>query len=82
MICKIWSWPVFEIWSILDIDHEFLILKHALFRSVVGLAYQYTTKTLVRHRKKNCVLIHPDIFEQQYIDNFVYLGVPLKDPGS
>ena len=39
-------------------------------------------KTLVCRRKKNCVLIDPDIFEQQYIDNFVYLGVPLKDAGS
>ena len=24
----------------------------------------------------------PDIFEQQYIDNFVYLGVPIKNAGS
>ena len=36
----------------------------------------------MRSQKKTCVLIDPDIFEQQYIDNFVYLGVPLKDAGS
>ena len=28
------------------------------------------------------MIIDLDIFEQQYIDNFVYLGVPLKDAGS
>ena len=32
MICEIWSRPVFEILSILDIDPEFLILEPASFR--------------------------------------------------
>ena len=81
MICEIWSWPIFEILSILDIDPEFLILEPASFRSVVRCAIKYTMKTLVRRCKKNCVVIQItedlDFFEQQYIDNFVYLGVTL-----
>ena len=61
-----------------------MILEPAPFRSVVGRANQYTTKTLVCRPQKTCVLIvlikstdNPDIFEQPHIDSFVYFEVPL-----
>ena len=81
MIFELWSRPVFEILSILDIDPEVLILEPVSFRSIVGHANQYTIKTLVSRQKKTCDLIestdNPNIFEQQYVDGFVYFGVPL-----
>ena len=86
MTCEIWSWPIFEIFSILDITPDFLILESVPFRSVVRCANQYTTKTLVCCPQKTCVVIkstdNPDIFEQPYVDDFVYFGVPGSNPGA
>ena len=49
MICEIWSWPVFEILSILDIDPEFLILEPASFRGTP----RYTKLSIYCCSKKN-----------------------------
>ena len=68
IVLKIWSRPVFDIFSILNMNPDFLILEPPSFGSVVGHANQYTMKTLVRLPPKTCVLIkstdNPDIFEQ------------------